>query len=229
MKKRKIDPILDRLRDKLGVRKDTDLCRKLDISYGTLDNWKSRDNIPIARLKEFARMLDVSLEWLETGEGEMHAYKASIVSDSISEYGINNITCIENIPIVSAKASAGNGNNVESIDVFDTDRYLTVDKSIFKTPPSNRLHAIQVDGYSMVPVLLPDSWVIFEDSNEYTGDGLYVLVFRNVLMVKLIEADPKSGSLWIKSANKDYDDWEYDPTQDQSTMKIVGRVVRCII
>jgi len=150
-----------------------------------------------------------------------------VVQDQMSTYGAKRDSI--SIPVVSETASAGTGSNVESVDVFDTDKHLTLDLSLFKTPPRGKLRAIEVDGYSMIPVLLPQSWVIFEESKEWKGDGLYVLVFRGVLMVKQVEADPKTGNLWIKSANPQYDSWEYDPTQDQSTMKIVGRVLRCVI
>ena len=98
-----------------------------------------------------------------------------------------------------------------------------------RPPPGSRLRAVQADGYSMVPMLYPDSWVIFEESEVWSGDGLYVLIFRNVLMVKLVEADPATGALSIRSINPDYESWADDPTQDQSTMRIVGRVLRCVV
>lgn len=41
------------------------------------------------------------------------------------------------------------------------------------------IKAIRVDGYSMVPMLLPDSWVIFEERSEFKGDGLYIINYAN--------------------------------------------------
>jgi len=133
------------------------------------------------------------------------------------------------VPVLNPKASAGGGNNIESIDVYESGKRLTVDPALFPVPVGKGIRAIQVDGYSMVPVLLPESWVFFDESREWSGDGLYVLVFRGVLMVKQVVADVKTGNLWIRSANPDYESWEYDPTEDQSTMRIVGRVVRVMM
>jgi len=132
------------------------------------------------------------------------------------------------VPVLSIKASAGGGNNVESVDEFVSGEVLGVDELLFPGGVDG-IKAVRVDGMSMVPVLLPDSWVFFRESELWSGDGLYVLIFRGVLMVKLVEADPQSGNLWVKSANPQYQSWEYDPTQDQSSMKIVGRVVRAMV
>lgn len=152
-------------------------------------------------------------------------YHADVVKEKTPKYGSNLLQA----QIVDAKASAGGGNHVESIDLFTSGRTLSIDTTFFKVRPTGPLHAMQVDGYSMIPMLLPDSWVIFHDAETYEGDGLYVLNFRNVLMIKLIEVDPASGRLRIKSVNKDYDSWEYDPDDDQSVLRIFGKVIRCVI
>ncbi len=214
------------MRDVANTHKDVEMCEKLGISYGTLDNWKARDSIPLKRLKQIAKENNVSYAWLESGEGEKNAEAESkmMVNDIAVEYGSSSAS----IPVLDVKVSAGSGNNVDSIDDFSVSRRLSVDASLFHGGVEG-IRAVQVDGHSMVPVLLPDSFVFFRETDSWSGDGLYVLVFRGVLMVKLVEADPKTGNLWVKSANKDYESWEYDPTEDQSTMQIVGRVVRVLL
>ena len=132
------------------------------------------------------------------------------------------------IPALSIKASAGGGNHLESIDSFEEWATINVDKMLFKSLPSKNLRAIQVDGYSMAPMLMPDSWVIFEIDRQFEGDGLYIINWRNVLMVKKIQLDMGSGKLRIVSANPDYDSYDVDP-DDQSVFKIVGKVIRAII
>ncbi|EGJ3953752.1 hypothetical protein ACJUJF_000062 [Campylobacter jejuni] len=49
---------------------------------------------------------------------------------------------------------------------------LELSKAFFKTTPKN-MKAIKVDGYSMVPMLLPDSWVVFEETHKYQGVGCF--------------------------------------------------------
>ncbi len=105
---------------------------------------------------------------------------------------------------------------------------INVDKVLFKTAPSEKMRAIQVDGYSMAPMLMPDSWVIFELEHGYDGDGLYIINWRNVLMVKKVQLNMTTGQFDIISANPDYDSYSVDP-DDQSVFKIVGKVIRAII
>jgi phage repressor protein C with HTH and peptisase S24 domain len=153
---------------------------------------------------------------------------SSMVQEPAAPYGGGEPGRSVNVPVLSIKASAGGGNNVESVDVFESGEVLSVDRSLFKTAPSKRLHAIRVDGYSMIPMLYPDSWVIFEDAQEWSGDGLYIINWRNVLMVKLLQADIEAGKLWIKSVNPDYDSWHVD-MENQENFRIFGKVVRCVI
>ncbi|EAK4519176.1 LexA family transcriptional regulator, partial [Campylobacter coli] len=93
------------------------------------------------------------------------------------------------IPKLNISASAGGGNELIGLEEYETGEMLELSKAFFKTTPKN-VKAIKVDGYSMIPMLLPDSWVIFEEIHEYQGDGLYILNFDNQLMVKLLQLDP---------------------------------------
>lgn len=132
------------------------------------------------------------------------------------------------IPALELKASAGGGNHLESIDSFDSYGTIDISKMLFKTAPTKNMRAIQVDGYSMAPMLMPDSWVIFELDHGYDGDGLYIINWRNVLMVKIVQLNMKTGLFDIISANSDYESYSLEP-DDQSVFRIVGKVIRAII
>jgi phage repressor protein C with HTH and peptisase S24 domain len=140
----------------------------------------------------------------------------------------SNNTNIISIPKLSIKASAGYGNNLECIDTFKSGEVIHVDKSLFKTPPKN-IKAIQVDGYSMLPMLLPDSWVFFDETSSYCGEGLYVLNLDNELIVKLLQKNPINGIIKIISVNKNYESYEYDSNTSDVVFRIVGKVVRVMI
>lgn len=102
------------------------------------------------------------------------------------------------------------------------------DKSFFKTKPKANLKVIQVDGYSMIPMLLPDSFVIFEETYKLDGDGLYVINYSNQLMVKLLQITP-DGKLAIISKNKDYKSFELNFKENNEFFKIIGKVIKCIL
>ena len=80
----------------------------------------------------------------------------------------------------------------------------------------------------MTPMLMPDSWVIFQLDRPFEGDGLYIINWRNVLMVKQIQLEMKTGRFRIISANPEYESYDVDP-DDQSVFRIIGKVVRIII
>ncbi|EAH5193778.1 LexA family transcriptional regulator, partial [Campylobacter jejuni] len=125
------------------------------------------------------------------------------------------------IPKLNISASAGGGNELIGLEEYETGEMLELSKAFFKTTPKN-VKAIKVDGYSMIPMLLPDSWVIFEEIHEYQGDGLYILNFDNQLMVKLLQLDPISKVLDIISVNKDYKSYSLDLKDSQVEIIIQG-------
>ncbi|EAL8370163.1 XRE family transcriptional regulator, partial [Campylobacter jejuni] len=128
------------------------------------------------------------------------------------------------IPKLNISASAGGGNELIGLEEYETGEMLELSKAFFKTTPKN-VKAIKVDGYSMIPMLLPDSWVIFEEIHEYQGDGLYILNFDNQLMVKLLQLDPISKVLDIISVNKDYKSYSLDLKDSQVEIIIQGKVL----
>ncbi|EKI2580481.1 helix-turn-helix transcriptional regulator [Campylobacter coli] len=132
------------------------------------------------------------------------------------------------IPKLNISASAGGGNELIGLEEYETGEMLELSKAFFKTTPKN-VKAIKVDGYSMIPMLLPDSWVIFEEIHEYQGDGLYILNFDNQLMVKLLQLNPINKILDIISANKDYKSYSLDLKDSQVEIIIQGKVLRSII
>lgn len=125
-------------------------------------------------------------------------------------------------------ASAGTSSDIESIEVSDSTDKMYLPATLFKTKvQSQNLRILKVDGYSMTPMLYPDSWVIITLQDNFTQDGLYVINYQNILMVKLLQMRP-NGNLFIKSTNKDYDSYEINQ-DSQLVFKIIGKVLRCII
>lgn len=126
------------------------------------------------------------------------------------------------------KVGAGTSVDISQVDLVSDDDHFFVPMTFFKTIMKNeKLRIAQVDGYSMIPMLFPDSWVIFEKGNDFRGDGLYVINYNDNLMVKILQKKP-NGNLYIKSVNKDYDSFEIE-SDSQENILIIGKVLRCII
>ena len=196
--------ILDRAKEDLSVATDRELALKIGANPTTLEKWVQRDKLPD--------------KWV------MIIRQKSEENKQLKD---NNLTTYE-IPEISLSASAGDGTDLEGIEVFQTGKIIHIDKALFKTKPKNKLGIIQVDGYSMIPMLLPDSWVIYETANSFSTDGLYILNYQNNLMVKLLQLNMGNDSLDIISINKEYQ--SYTITKDnQSAFHIIGKVIKTII
>ncbi len=130
---------------------------------------------------------------------------------------------------LSSAVGAGESVDINGVEVYDTDVLVPFSQMLFKVRPKkiDRIRCMQVDGYSMVPMLFPDSWVIADVTAKFEGDGLYIINYCGNFMVKLLQKSP-GGTLHIKSVNKDYDSYEIGP-DDEAQAYIVGKVLRCVI
>ncbi|WP_459875331.1 XRE family transcriptional regulator [Campylobacter concisus] len=130
---------------------------------------------------------------------------------------------------LSSKVGAGESVDINGIEVYDTTKLVQFSQMLFKTrlKNTNNLRCMQVEGYSMVPMLYPDSWVIADVTARFEGDGLYIINFCGNFMVKLLQKSP-DGVLHIISINKDYQSYEIDEDSNVEVY-IVGKVLRCVI
>ena len=185
-----------------GVSNDNQLAQKLGYSSNSaIAQWRKNDKIPDKYLL------------IISGDKETDN---SVVKDG---YWIKKL---------NQKVGAGTSVDITEVDVIDEDDKFFVPATFFKTIMKNeKLRMAQVDGYSMVPMLHPDDWVIFEKTKEFRGDGLYIIMYNDNLMVKILQKTPR-GNLYIKSTNKDYESFELDEDTYESC-QIIGKVIKCII
>lgn len=195
----KIEKIISEVLHNGGFKTKKNLAEFLGIDPSAINQWLRQGNIPERHLNLIEKFI--------------HA------PHSTDTY---------TLPRLTIKASAGHGTDLISVDEFDTGETMVIDKSFFKTKPKANLKVIQVDGYSMIPMLLPDSFVIFEETYKLDGDGLYVINYSNQLMVKLLQITP-DGKLAIISKNKDYKSFELNFKENNEFFKIIGKVIKCIL
>lgn len=210
-------------RKKAGFSDQKSFAKALNIGARTLADYENNNSEPKAStIVKIAEICKVSPEWLLFGG----THYQDVVAESSKIYGASDESY--QIPAVSVKASAGEKSELEGIEDFRSYATINVDKMLFKTAPTHNMRAIQVDGYSMAPMLMPDSWVIFELDHGYDGDGIYIINWRNILMVKKVQLNMSTGRFQIISANPDYESYDVDP-DDQSVFRIIGKVIRAII
>lgn len=163
----------------------------------------------------------VSKAWLILGQGEMFESAKTLESTTTA---IDTEKFIS-VPIVSAKAS---GSPVGEIH-YDVEikGEVSIAKMLFKTMPNiNNIQAIEVIGNSMSPRINPGDYVIVDKKDNFDHDGVYVLQFDSMLLVKRLQVTTRG--IKIISDNRSYDEDVYDPNDDQRMMHIVGKVILVI-
>ena len=223
---------LQKVRRLIGFDTQKEIAQKVGLHWRTIQTYEQGKfkKIPTDYIDKLQEQFNVSKKWILTGEGDVYNKQKSLPQPK-EQVNTEVQPSTDSIPVevLSVRPSAGGGSHLEAIDIFNSGQRIYIDKALFKTPPKGRVRAMQVDGYSMVPMLFPDSWVIVDETKEFMGDGLYVINWNNVLMVKLLEVNLKTNTLWVKSVNPDYDSWEVDLENDQRAFEIYGKVLRCII
>ena len=215
-----------------------DLAKKSGVGKSSIQLYESGGgNITYANLQKLANALNVDTSYFSENLSVSPVRKSS-VSLSVSRQLVQNNAKISDlsftddnavfITALNSKVGAGESIDINGTQVCDTPTKMPFSLTLFKTPPRvKNLRCMQVSGYSMIPTLYPDSWVIFELGCEFLGDGLYVINFGDSLMVKLVQRSP-NGALDIISTNKEYKSYRID-AGDETSIKIIGKVLRCII
>ncbi|EPA2295199.1 XRE family transcriptional regulator [Campylobacter jejuni] len=221
----------------------TELAQYSGIGKSTIQLYESNNakkNPTIENLKKIADAFEVSIDYFNDNLSISKNNKMSISGKNLSinsnKVSINQTNLKETeeesfyyIPKLNISASAGGGNELEGLECYESGELMAIDKAFFKTIPSASIKAIRVDGYSMTPMLFPDSWVIFEESADFKGDGLYVLNYNGQLMVKLLQLNPFENILEIISVNKEYKSYNIKLDESQTPLFIKGKVLRSVI
>ena len=215
-----------------------DLAKKSGVGKSSIQLYESGGgNITYSNLEKLANALNVDTSYFSENLSVSPVHKSSVslsVSQSVSQNNakISDLSFTDDnavfITALNSKVGAGESIDINGARVCDTETKMPFSLTLFKTPPRvKNLRCMQVSGYSMIPTLYPDSWVIFELGCEFLGDGLYVISFGDSLMVKLVQRSP-NGALDIISTNKEYKSYRID-AGDETSIKIIGKVLRCII
>ena len=233
------------LREERGLTQ-LELANLSGISRASIQLYEAdKVEIPVKKLSDISKALEVDPDFfikdkssLVVRKSDENLVRKSFVSNENSSANPFNLNKTEADQIshdqilirkLSSAVGAGESVDINGVEVYDTDVLVPFSQMLFKVRPKkiDRIRCMQVDGYSMVPMLFPDSWVIADVTAKFEGDGLYIINYCDNFMVKLLQKSP-DGTLHIKSVNKDYESYDIGP-DDDAQVYIVGKVLRCVI
>jgi len=164
----------------------------------------NKQNIPPEVIIKLRNILNLNIDWLLTGEGEM------FLKD---EQSINNINfcsddCVEIGYLEDMVASAGGGADSSSINI----KMVKVSKFMlqeFKVVNFKKANLIKVFGDSMEPIFKSGDIAVVErvDSIDDVKNGnIVIATINNDVYIKRVEKDPFRKRVVFKSENSLYSD-----------------------
>ncbi|OTG82559.1 hypothetical protein B9T31_14810 [Acinetobacter sp. ANC 4558] len=222
----------ERIQSKLDEKKlkQADIARATKKSTAAVTKWLRGENIPKAdSLKEIARLLDVSDEWLLTGKEPKphHNQEGTPVFAWESPEDLDpNLYVI--IPHVEVKFSAGNGRTAayepSQCNAGSAQPLSWVHKK--KISPKN-LVTVDIDGDSMEPNIRNGSVVMLDKSintlEQVQSGRVYAIRYGDELKIKRL-SKRFDGALVIDSDNPLYKREIVEPDQLEH-IGIIGRYV----
>ena len=163
------------------------LARQVGVSYPAMRKITKGETLNPKFLFEIAEALNVSVEWLKTGEGS---------SENLSDDPSGDHIRFERLDVIAA---LGDGYiNNETAEVVD---FVHVDKAWAREKLGGNLSRIQVitaRGDSMQGTI-EDGDVLFVDTSvrSFEGEGIYLLSFADGLKAKRLQASVGGGLLVI--------------------------------
>jgi len=211
------------------------LSQKTGIPRSTLETYITGQSEPqVSRLIEIAKVAEVNVAWLATGEGPQFLTEESIVEDFKKTGALELPAAVVSrtpegpegfvlIPRLEVEASAGNGREVAQI--YQPDQTVAFKESWLRRigVSPNNAHALSAVGDSMEPTIRDGDLLLVDTSIDRVSDnGIYIVVLAGLVFVKRLHVR-RDGSLVLKSDNPSYPD-EDVPAADTADLHVAGRV-----
>ena len=233
------DMILNRLREGMDAKSDSDLARKLGVSQQSISSARTKERVPNSWVRVAAERFNLSADWLLFGigakrlagqEGHGHAGADSIPHPQAREGGDARPERLQAadgeivmVPMVEARLSAGSGS-FETSGSVERHYAFRMDFLRRKGVPAQMV-LMRVDGDSMAPEIQNGDAVLIDQSQSAPRPGgTYAVSVEDLIYLKVVDAQP--GKLVLKSHNPAYPPLEVDTREQlENTVRIIGRVV----
>ena len=157
-------------------------------------------------LERLACVYNINLNWLIHGKGSS---------------GLENDTA--EIELYELEAAAGRGRKVKE---YAGKSYFNVPSSLIRPHRPENLKAVYVSGDSMIDEHINDGDIVFFNTKQTEGNGIYVVSVGNTLLVKRVDFDLSNKAIILISANPAYEPRRYTG-YDLEDIRVEGRVVAC--
>jgi phage repressor protein C with HTH and peptisase S24 domain len=195
--------ILKTIKDHYNFNSDAEFARFLDIKPQVLSNWYARNTFDYEIL--YTKCVDLNLDWLFTGEGDMLKKMSSESFDYKRLENDDVETNMTEIPLYDINAAAGLRL------LFDNGRQNMIDT--IKIPYLTKSDgAIFITGDSMYPLMKSGDIVIYKQIHNldylHYGD-MYIVSYHidgdDYVVIKYVQKSEKADHVKLVSYNQHYD------------------------
>lgn len=219
--KDRLNFLIDKL--KLSYSKFSQITK---IPYASIQNYVYGKRVPtIENLQKIHIHLNVNLNWLLTGEGDMFIKPpAQTIGETPAEYKENKFIGEDFvlIPMVSGKISAGKGlAPIEDAEIVLKLAFRL--EWIKRKGDYTKMSLIRVEGDSMEPTLLCGDIVLVDGNRNFIDlhGGIYAIFVNDSIMIKRVQILLKEKALKIISDNPKYEPIILSPEE----VHVIGKII----
>ena len=214
-----VSAIIVRLKNAFNVHTHAELADKLGISPHTVSVWKRRKAVPEKIILKCSQMTNISVNWLNTGRGEMK--RENIQPYQHLQHGEE--IEINYYPEVYASAGYGAINDNPEVETITVSKFFI---NTLRIDNIKNIDIIRIYGDSMEPDFHNGEYVIVERVNsiEEVDNGNTVIAnISGDIYIKKIEKVPFQKGIILNPRNTSYEPIKVE-SHNLSELNIVGIV-----
>jgi len=194
------------------------LIKKAGFSPGATHKWLSGKSEPgLYKIVAVAKVADVRLEWLATGQGPMRDEESDRYSTDTETIFIP----FYDLQTLTGQSEVGEGTSAPP-------KYLAFQSALLRDKAGlshEDLVLVAVVGDAMEPTLKQGDVALLNRAKAHVpDDGLYVLLMDGTMLVKRLRKRP-GRKVQVISDNEAYGSFDLDLADPPEDMSIIGRVV----
>lgn len=206
---------LKQLRKEFGYTQ-AEFAELLDIKTSTIDVERGKMKLSAQALILLQQQFNVNPLWL------FGKSKDKFVQKEPKLISLNDAQ-EENIMMVNAKAAAGYPSNISNHVWYEQLPAFSIPLPQFR---GKSIRGFQISGFSMLPFLKPDTWVLAEvllHLNDIEKDKIYIVVTEDSVLAKRVEWD-ENNSLRLISDNADYPEIKLKADEVKEIWKYLAKI-----
>ncbi|MDP5100084.1 MAG: LexA family transcriptional regulator [Nonlabens sp.] len=188
------------IREELG-KTQAEFAELLDAGTTTADIERGKKKITGKIVSDLLRLFQINPLWLYGKSFNKHLEVSGSTGPKVITIGTNDR---ENMIMVPIKASAGYAGNVQDTDWYNELPAFNIPLPEYK---EGSFRAFQVRGDSMLPVLLPNEWVMgkaVESVRQANDSRIHVIVTSDTVVVKKLRKSESPDQVNLISLNREY-------------------------